>query len=239
MMEIQRKELEKRELTFTRERERFIQELEEKTKELTQKEISLKETMEGGFEEKLAACVEDARCQAEDVVKEEYEKRMLDMEKEYKKKLIIYKKKLIQYKKQLESGAASPAGAPTPLGRAPPDTFPCLNCKSTIIIPTKQRPITVRCANCSKEYTLRAPKAKAAPPPAAPSARAATNELPGLDDDPDEDRTEVTPPPSPGLGEGGSGMKVIACPHCGREHEVASNLTKKILCSCGRRIRTK
>jgi len=214
LMEIERKQLEKRQAYLSREREAMMKELEEKSKNIIKKEMSLKEQLERGIEERLEACAEDARCKAEDVVKEEYEKRMLELERDYKRKLLAYKKKVLQYRKQQPGAAISSGVPPTP---EPADKFPCLNCKSQIIIPTRKRPVTVRCLKCGKEYTLRAPKRETGP---ARAPAASTQALPSpLDDLPDldgldEDKTTATPPPPSELSDAGdAGTKIVTCPH--------------------------
>ena len=240
MIDIERRQLEKREAYLAREREGLMKELEEKSKKIIRKEMDYRDNLERNLEQQLKECAEDAKCNAEEIIKEEYEKRIEEMENEYRRKLVLYKKKLLQYKKQKDRPTPGPGAAPP--AAETPDTFPCLNCKSRVIIPTKKRPVTVRCQKCRKEYTLRAPKretmpARQAVTPSAPSPSLA--ELPDLEDL-DEDRTEVTPPPPSELATTkDSNTKTITCPHCGKRHEVPAAYTKKMLCTCGRRIRTK
>jgi len=239
MIDIERRQLEKREAYLSREREGLMKELEEKSKKIIKKEMDYRVNLERNLEQRLQECAEDARCSAEELVKEEYEKRIEDMENDYRRKLVLYKKKLHQYKKQKDRPAPVPGTAPP---AAAPDTFPCLNCKSQVIIPTKKRPVTVRCQKCRKEYTLRAPKRETIPARQAGTSSAPSPSLPELPDleGLDEDRTMVTPPPPSELSATeDSNTRKITCQHCGKQYDVSVGHTKKISCSCGRKIRTK
>ncbi len=247
-MNIERREVEKREEKLEEERRRFLKVMEERSREIARKEMEYRADLEENFEERLKSCTLDGVSRTE----EGFNRKCQDLEKEYKKRLLLYKKKLAQYKKLVEKLQQHPAaGASAASGSGPTGAFPCLNCQTRIPILSSRRPLTLKCQNCGKEYTLRAPKkpsASATAPKLPPRAMTPRNvggdeldELPDLDGLEEETRTSVTPPPPSGFDTGNSsGKKKVICPHCEAENLVPLSLTKKTPCiSCGKRIRTK
>ena len=137
----------------------------------------------------------------------------------------------------------------------------CPECGIRIEVKSNKRPLIVKCPGCGREYTLKpkAPREQAensyintghdAHSPVNASPANGEEEGVRIGDEMNNFYTDqyfpvansgVVPdqPASPVSDEKPVGTKTVICPYCGKSYILPANFTRKITCSCGRRIRT-
>ena len=134
----------------------------------------------------------------------------------------------------------------------------CPSCSTRIEVESDERPLVVMCPGCGSEYTLREKHGdtgsqeegfpdKKPGPTGQPALDSQANGPADISDSQDMEQTpqvETASPPEPKERERADTLppphanKEVVCPYCGKTHTVPASFSRKLTCSCGRRIRT-